>query len=171
MENIIGQILGIIATAMMFLSYQANTKHCVLIVQSAATVFTCISYLLLGASSGFVLNSVCFLRNVVYYFEKEKTPICYISASVFAVTLVVLSALSWQSWFSLLIIVALAANTVFLSLGDMQLLRKSILITSTMVIVYNFSVPSIGGIANEALAIVSSAVGIIRFTKAEGKRT
>ena len=64
---------------------------------------------------------------------------------------------------SLLIIVALAANTVFLSFGNPQLLRKSILATSSLVLLYNIFVFSLGGIANEALAIGSSVVGIFRF--------
>ena len=79
--------------------------------------------------------------------------------------MVVLGIFSWQAWFSIFLIIALAANTVFLSLGNPQLLRKSILATSSLVIIYNLFVFSIGGLANEALAIISSIIGIIRFRK------
>ena len=76
-----------------------------------------------------------------------------------------LGVLSWQGPISLLIIIALAVNTVFLSFGNPQLLRYSILFTSTAILIYNVYVFTIGGIANEAVAIISSVVGIIRFKK------
>ena len=163
--EITGQVLGIIATIITFISYQANTKKWVLIIQTSATAFTCFSYFFLGASSGLILNVVCILRNIIFFFQKEKTVSSYIWSGIFTGAMIVLGILSWQAWFSLFLIVALAANTVFLSLGNPQLLRKSILATSSLVIIYNLFVFSIGGLANEALAIISSIIGIIRFRK------
>ena len=162
---IIGQILGVLATVLTFLSYQVNTKKLLLTVQSVATLCTCLSFFFLDATTGFALNLVCLLRNVVFYFQKSKTKLSYISAVILALVMVVLGAMSWQGWISLLMIVALAANTLFLSLGDPQLLRKSILVTSAMVILYNIFVFSLGGIANEAISIISSAIGIFRYRK------
>ena len=164
-QLIIGQVLGIAATIITGISYQMNSKRSLLLVQTIATLCTCLAYLFLGAASGFALNIVCIVRNVVFYFQKNtgKTPL--LTASLLALCMVVIGVFSWQGPVSLLIIVALAANTVFLSFGDPQLLRKSILGTSTMVLLYNVFVFSLGGIANEALAIISSIVGIIRFRK------
>jgi len=165
LPEILGQTLGIIATLITALSYQANTKKKLLFIQSVATLCTCISYLLLGATSGFALNIVCLIRNVCFYFQKEgKTPI-YISTSIFVVMMGILGAMSWQGPISLLIIVALAANTFFLSLGKPQMLRYSILVTSLMVLIYNIYVLAIGGILNESIAILSAFIGIIRFRK------
>ena len=167
MENqIIGQALGILATVITFLSYQVNTKRSLLIVQSMATLCTCLSFLFLDASTGFALNIVCLVRNGLFYLQKEKTRTCYITAGILAVIMLVLGALSWQGWISLLIMLALAANTVFMSMGDPQLLRKSVLVTSTMILIYNVVVFSIGGITNEGISVVSSAIGILRYRKA-----
>ena len=168
--HIIGQIFGVVATCLTFLSYQASTKRNLLIIQSLGTMCTAISYLFLGATSGFVLNIVCIIRNVVFYFQKQGSKASLISGVAFAVVMVVLGAFFWQGWVSILIIVALAANTVFLSFGKLQLLRKSILATSTIVLVYNVFVFSVGGIINEALTIVSSIIGLIRFYKSETKQ-
>jgi hypothetical protein len=79
--------------------------------------------------------------------------------------MIILGAISWQGYVSLLIIVALALNTVFMSVGDPQLLRKSVVFTSSLVLIYNCFVFSLGGIANEGVSIVSSIIGIIRFYK------
>ena len=162
---IIGQILGVMAMIITFISYQTNKKNTLLAVQTAATLCTCLSYLFLGASSGFALNIICLIRNVIFYFQKKGTPVSYVSTALLVIAMIVSGALSWQGAVSLLIIVALAANTVFLSLGDPQLLRKSILFTSTLVLIYNCFAFSLGGIANEAVSIVSSVIGIIRFYK------
>ena len=167
--QIIGQVVGIIATIITFISYQANTKKSLLIIQSTATVCTCISYLFLGATSGFALNIICLIRNAVFYFQKEGTKLQYISASILAIVMALVGALSWQGPISLLIIIALAANTIYMSFGKPQLLRQSVLVTSTMVLIYNIFVFSIGGITNESISIISSAIGIIRYRKANKK--
>ena len=142
-----------------------NTKRKLLFIQSVATLCTCVSYFLLGATSGFALNIVCLTRNVCFYFQKEgKIPI-YISTSLFVIMMGILGAISWQGPISILITVALAANTFFLSLGKPQMLRYSIFVTSTMVLIYNVYVLSVGGILNESIAIISSFIGVIRFRR------
>ena len=164
-RQLLGQALGILATVITGISYQMNTKRSLLLVQTAATACTCLAYLFLGAASGFALNVVCIIRNVVFYFQKGSGKGHMPPAILLSAAMVVLGALSWQGAVSLLIIIALAANTIFLSFGDPQLLRKSILGTSSLVLAYNIFVFSLGGIANESLAILSSIVGIIRYRK------
>ena len=163
--EILGQIIGILATVITALSYQMNTKKSLLLTQSLATACTCISYLFLGASSGFALNIVCLVRNGCFYYLKEGQKPIYISTAILATAMVVLGAFSWQGPISLLMIIALAVNTVFLSLGKPQILRYSILLTSSMILIYNIYVFTIGGMLNESIAIFSSLIGIIRFRR------
>ena len=163
--EILGQIIGILATLITALSYQMNTKKSLLLTQSLATACTCISYLFLGASSGFALNIVCLVRNGCFYYLKEGQKPIYISTAILATAMVVLGAFSWQGPISLLMIIALAVNTVFLSLGKPQILRYSILLTSSMILIYNIYVFTIGGMLNESIAIFSSLIGIIRFRR------
>ena len=167
----IGQIFGILATLITALSYQTNTKKSLLLVQSAATLLMALSHLMLGASSGFALNVVCLARNFCYYFQKEGSKPIYISTSIFVVIMAVLGAVSWQGPISLFMIIGLIINTVFLSLGDAQKLRYSILVTSPMVLIYNVYVFAIGGVLNEILAICSSVIGLMRFRKAKLSKT
>lgn len=166
-DMIIGQVLGIIATCLTCLSYQANTKRSLLAIQTVATAFTCVSFLFLDAMTGFALNIVCILRNIVFYFQNSRTKLFYASAAGMTLAMIVVGALSWQGPISLVLILALAINTVFIAIGYPQLLRKSILLTCSMIIVYNVFVFSIGGIANESISIVSSVIGIIRYRNAQ----
>lgn len=171
---ILGQILGIVATIICFLSYQMNTKKSLLVVQTIGTSCTCLSYFFLGATSGFILNIVCVVRNFSFYFLKEKQ--AFYVAILFAIINCVLGAFSWEGYISLLIIIPLAVNTMCLSFGKPQLLRYSILFTSTAIMVYNIFVFAIGGTINEAVMVISAVVGILRFRKkenvpVEGKET
>ena len=164
---IIGQILSIVAPIITFVSYQVNSKKKLLILQTAATLATCLSYLLLGAKSGFALNIVCIIRNIAFFFQDSKSRFKLISACVLAAVMGGLGFLSWEGPISLLVIIALAANTIFMSFGDAQLLRKSVIGTSSMVLIYNFCIPNptIGGIINESVAIVASIIGIVVYVK------
>ena len=164
---IIGQILGIVAPIITFVSYQVNSKNKLLILQTAATLSTCLSYMFLGADSGFALNIVCIIRNIAFFFQDSKSKMNMISAIILAAVMGGLGFLSWEGPISLLVILALAANTIFMSFGDAQLLRKSVIGTSSMILIYNIFIenPTIGGIINESVAIVASIIGIIAFVK------
>lgn len=164
---IIGQILGIVAPIITFVSYQVNSKKKLLILQTAATLSTCLSYMFLGADSGFALNIVCIIRNIAFFFQDSKSKMNMISAIILAAVMGGLGFLSWEGPISLLVIIALAANTIFMSFGDAQLLRKSVIGTSSMILIYNIFIenPTIGGIINESVAIVASIIGIITLVK------
>lgn len=169
-NQIIGQILAIIAPIITFISYQVNSKHKLLILQTAATLSTCLSYMFLGASSGFALNIVCIIRNIAFFFQDSKSKFNLVSACVLAVVMGVLGGLSWEGPISLLVIIALAANTIFMSFGNAQLLRHSVICTSSMILIYNIYVFSVGGMINESVAIVASIIGIISFLKKKGQK-
>ena len=167
---IIGQILGIVAPIITFVSYQVNSKNKLLILQTAATLSTCLSYMFLGADSGFALNIVCIIRNIAFFFQDSKSKMNMISAIILAAVMGVLGGLSWEGPISLLVIIALAANTIFMSFGNAQLLRQSVICTSSMILIYNIYVFSVGGMINESVAIVASIIGIISFLKKKGQK-
>lgn len=162
---LIGQALGIVAPILTFVSYQVNTKNRLLILQTASTATTSVSYLLLGGSSGFALNAVCILRNIVFFFLDSKSTANRIATVVLTLMMGGVSILSWEGPISILMVVALMANTVFMSFGDPQLLRKSVIGTCSLILIYNIFMenPTIGGIVNESIGIVASVVGILAF--------
>ena len=163
--EIVGQAFGILGAILTVLTYQMNTSRSLLATLSGATVCASLGYLCLGAWSGFALNVVALLRNLCFGVQTPGTRFSRISTGIFTVGMCVAGAFSWQGPISLLIIIALALNTVFMSFGDPQRLRKSILLTSSMVFVYNIVVFTVGGMLNELIAIVSSIIGIWRFRK------
>ncbi|MBQ8717641.1 MAG: YgjV family protein [Clostridia bacterium] len=165
--TIAGQIMGWLAALITFLSYQCKEHKKLLVVQTLSTLSICISYLLLGAWSGMLLNVVCIIRNFIIYRKDIKIFSYSFWPYVLAALMGVMGALSWQGPMSLLVIVALAANTLFLYFPNVQNLRKSIVITSTMVLIYNAYFSVWGGVFNEAIAISSSIIGIYRYRNAK----
>lgn len=161
----IGQGLGFVAFALTFLSYQCKTQKRLLVVQTIATASIMISYGLLGALAGMALNICCIVRNFIYYNRDKKIFSGRLIPYLLAALMAVVSILSWQGPITLLITVGLMVNTVFLSFDDPQRLRYSILLTSSLILIYNVFVSSMGGICNEAIAIISSIIGIIRYRK------
>lgn len=169
---IIGQILGIVAPIVTFISYQVNSKNKLLILQTVATVTICISYLLLGGNSGFALNIVCTVRNLTFFFLDPKSKANRIAALILALAMGGMGMLSWEGPISALMVVALMANTIFMSFGDPQLLRKSVIGTSSLIFTYNIFMahPTIGGIMNETIAIVVSIIGVLIYRKKKGEQ-
>ena len=64
----IGQILGIVAIVLGFLTFQMKSREKLVIFQIAATLAFSLHYYLIGAYSGMALNIVAMIRNVVFYF-------------------------------------------------------------------------------------------------------
>ncbi len=162
---IIGQIMGIVAVVLGFVSFQMRTQKQLLLVQTATTIAFCIHYYLIGATSGLMLNLLGIARNLAYYhkdkplFSGKKCPI------FFAVVMGVVGLLSWQGYYSAFVVLGLVVNTVCLSFTNPQNIRKSILVTSPMVLIYDAFVLSIGGMIYESVVIVSSIIGILRYRK------
>ena len=165
----IGQGFGVLAVILGFISYQMKSSKMVLIFQiSVCTVFS-IHYLLIGALSGFALNVLCLIRNVTYYFKGKwilKDP--YVTV-FFTVIMGIVGIFSWQGYPSIFVIIGMMVNTVGMSFRDPQNMRKSILISSPLVILYDVLVSSYGGIVYESVVIVSSIVGIILSRKRKGQ--
>lgn len=162
---IIGQILGIVAVAIFFISYQVKNQKTLLVVQTLATAVYCVHYLLIGATSGLTLNIVCIIRNLAYYFRDKPILRGKWVPYFFAAVICVIGAFSWQGYYSLFIIIGLAINTVCLSMTDTQKVRYSVLLTCSLVLTYNVFAHSIGGVISEFVSICSAAIGIIRYRR------
>jgi len=167
MMELVGHIIGLIAIGLFCLSYQIFDKKKLLAVQTLATAAICLQYLLIGAYSGFALNFVCVVRNLLFYRRDKMGRFGMWLPPILAVVMGGLSLLSWDGWHSLFIICGLMINTVCMGYFHSQNLRKSILVTCPMVLTYNVFEGSYAGIISESISIASSVVGIIRYRNAK----
>ncbi|MBQ1265089.1 MAG: YgjV family protein [Oscillospiraceae bacterium] len=162
---IIGQILGVIAVILGFVTYQVRTQKMLLTVQIFTTLTFVLHYLLIGAWSGMALNAVAMVRNIVYARRDLKVFSGKLWPFAFALIMGIMGLLSWQSFYSVFVILGLVINSVCMAFDDPQKIRKSILVTSPLVLIYNISALSVGGIVYESVAVISALVGVLRFRK------
>ena len=163
--ELIGQIIGVIATTIFFFSYQVKDKKLLLTIQTIGTAVMCVQYLLLSAWSGFALSIVCIIRNLLFFQRHRKFLSGRWLPFAMAVVMAVTCAFSWEGWPSLLFAGGLMINTVCLGFCQPKGLLKSILVTSPMVLIYLILIFSVGGIANELITITSAAIGLYRWRK------
>ncbi len=162
--EIFGHALGIFAMAWGFCTLQIKDAKRMMLFYVFLCLFFGIHYLCLGAFVGFCMNMVGVLRNAVYYFgynvkwlQHRAVPI------VFTVICGVLGFIFRENnTYAFLMIAGLTINSFCLSFKNTQNIRKSILVTSPMVLIYNLLVPSWGGAIYVSIAILSALIGIFK---------
>ncbi len=163
MWQILGQVFSFVAVLFAAISYQMKTHRQVLAMHTMVVVSIAVSYAMLGAWPGAVLNIVSILRNLVFYFDKTFRWKCWpwVMTGVMALA----GVLTWNGPWSLLVIAGLVINSFFLSDPNPQHLRISLLLTCPLVLVYDVVVMSLGGVLLEGMSMVSAAIGLVRFRK------
>ena len=161
----IGQPFGAVAIVLGFITYQMRTQRSLILVQSTVIVAFCIHYFLIGAYSGMAINAVCLIRNAVYTRRLKTGARGKTVPIIFVLIQCAMCVLTWEAWYSVLVMAGIGIHTYFLSLDDPQRLKKSIFVTSPMVLAYDVLVCSIGGVIFESVAIISSFIGVMKSRK------
>ncbi len=161
--TLIGHILGFISVGLFFYSYQRTQKRTLMIIQTVATALSCIQYLLIGAFSGFALNIVCIIRNFIFYSRDKKQRSDLASPIILSLCIAVASIFSWEGVHSLLITLGLVVNTMCMGILNAKSFRKTILISSSLILIYNIFAFSYSGILSESISLISVIIGIIRY--------
>ncbi|MBE6885966.1 MAG: YgjV family protein [Ruminococcaceae bacterium] len=171
----VGQALGGIAILFGFLNFQLKTRKQVLLVHILTIACFILHYLCLGAFTGMATNLIALFRDIAFYFIGKKGPIPkgWVIGFAVAVCLSGLTAsiLSREGWYFIFSLAGLVINSCCMAFANPENIRKSILVTSPMVLVYDCFVLSYGGLVYESVAIISSLIGILRFGRAAKKET
>lgn len=160
---IIGQIFGIIAVILGFLTYQMKTQKQIMIVLITTCFVFTTHYFLIGAMTGCILNFVGGIRCICFLNRDGKKLLHRLYPAIFALIMAGMGILFWEDWYSFLAVGGLVINTLCIALKNPQSIRKSILITSPMVLAYDIIVKSYGGAVYESVAIISAVIGLIRY--------
>ncbi|MBE6729653.1 MAG: YgjV family protein [Ruminococcaceae bacterium] len=161
----IGQVLGIVAVILGFINYQMKTREQVLYIHIATTICFAFHYMLIGAYAGMAMNFVGFVRNLVFYYVGKNSKVGRGWAILFAVLMGTMGIVGWEAWYSVLAVVGLIINSYSMSFSNPNNIRKSILITSPLVLIYDAFALSIGGMIYESVVIISSIIGLVRFNR------
>jgi hypothetical protein len=162
---LIGQLVGFVAIIVGFISYQVKTKRQLIFMQTAVAALFCVHYALLGEYSALGMNVVSVVRNIVYDYRTSKGITSRLIPIGFVVFQATVGIITWDAWYSVFALFGLCINTYAMSLSDSQSVRKSILITSPLVLTFDIFAFSISGAMYESVAIISAAIGVIRNRK------
>ena len=161
----IGQIFGLIAVIISFVAYQMPTQKKILFMNLLVTIAILLNYAFIGAVTGMMLNVVCVIRNLIFMNREKKIFSYKFYPYLLMVIIGGLSFFTSEGAYSILITIGLIINTFALSLTNPQATRYCMAISCSFIFSYNIFVFSIGGMINEAVAIISSVLGIIRFRR------
>lgn len=163
--ELIGHIIGFVSVALFCYSYQRTKKRKLLIIQTVATTLSCVQYLLIGAFSGFTLNIICVIRNFIFYIRDIKKCRDWASPIILSAFMAITSVFSWEGLHTLLITLGLVVNTMCMGMFGARNFRKTILVSSSLILVYNIFASSYSGILSETISLISVIIGIIRFRR------
>lgn len=164
-EEIIGQIFSIIGMALTVVSFQMKTKKQILAMQTVGSAFFLASYVLFSSWAAVCLNVVFMIRNTVFYFKDKKWASHGIWLYSILALVIIAGALGFKSYIDIIPIVGSIFGTVAAYMKKENMFRLLKLGDSPCWLIYNISIPSIGGIICESINIVSILVGIIRYRK------
>ena len=165
MENliyIIGQILGIIAVILGFVSYQRKTQFGIIVLQCVTALVFSAHYFLISAPTAVALNFLSAVICVFFAFRNKKQSKSKIEVIVNSVLIAVAGVLAWENIYSLFLIAGLVTSTVSLSFSNPQNTRRAMFIKSPLCIIYNAAVASVGGVIFECVVIISSIIGLVK---------
>ena len=177
MYDIITQLVGIGATVLTILSFQAKTQKGIMMIQSVSTILWTVHFFMLGlingSFSGCFLNLLCAVRSIIY--SKRESAAWARSISwvyVFTAGALVIYALQFTVFgieptvknliIQLFPTVGVIATNVGYRLETGFKVRCSQFISSPCWFMYNFFSGSIGGMITEVISFLSVIVGILR---------
>ena len=160
------QILGYIAVAILFISFQVNNRKNILGLLVLGMIFLASHQFLLGAFAGAIANGLTILRNLTFRHKKDNQVLNhYIWPYIFSTVLVATGIYFWQGWHSLLPALAVTASTFALWADDTRTIRILSLIGPFLWLPYAFVIESIPTILIQVVIISSILIAMFRFDR------
>ncbi len=161
--EIMGQIFSIVGMALTIVSFQMKTKKQILMMQTAGSAFFMASYILFASWAAVCLNIVFLIRNIVFYFKDKKWASHGIWLYLILALVVVAGSLGFKTYFDIIPIIGSIFGTIAAYMKKENMFRLLKLGDSPCWLIYNISIPSIGGSICEVINIISIVIGLIRY--------
>ncbi len=157
------QSIAILAVGLFSLSFQTKTRKNILLFQLVSFVAWFIHFYLLSAWTGAALIVVNTVITTFFLFKDQKKWIDNRTFLLLAiVVLAIITALTWQAYFSIFAFFALISITIAKWQNNPNSIRQISIVASVFWIIYDAFVGSYGGIISEAIIITSACIGLMR---------
>ncbi|MEG0570552.1 MAG: YgjV family protein [Oscillospiraceae bacterium] len=163
----IAQLIGVIATAFLLLSFQAKTKKKLYLLQATFSAIFIVHFALLHQPVGAAMQVVGLLRCLFLFFDtpftNSKTALVILS-----VITVGLAAFTFDGFISLFPPAVLFISTFIMWFCDIKAIKKcQFFMFSPLWIIYDITAGSYSGIINELLAMSSVVIYWVRSRNSE----
>lgn len=156
---LVAQLVGVVGLVLLIAAFQTNTRKKMLRIQMASALAWTIHFLLLGAYTGAAMNVVTTVRNVMFVrFRKKQWAFWVMVAGI-----VIVTALTFKNWTSLLPAIACLAGTIAAWRMNPRIIRVVALIGPPLWFVHNFFNGSYPGMIADSIAFASVLFGMWRF--------
>ena len=171
--EIVAQGISFVAMAMNILSYQQRTQKGVLTFQRVGSMLFAVSFFLLGAYAGALLNAVGITRALVFI-NRDRLhathpawlcgyTLLYVASYVLVFTVFAKAPTTRNLIVEVLPVVGMTLTTVSFRFRDAKTIRRFGLVNSPLWLIYNVFCFSLGAILCETISLVSIVIGTIRF--------
>jgi len=173
--HIIAQAVGLLAMAFNILSYQQKTRERAIAFQLCGGGLFAVNFLMLGATTGAILNVIAVLRAIVFL-NREKWnanhpawligfTVTYIASYIATFTLLDKAPTAVNLIVEFLPVIGMTATTLSFRLTDAKAIRRYGLISSPSWLIYNICCFSLGAIICEVLSLFSILIGMFRLDR------
>lgn len=173
--KIIGQAIGIVAMACNIISYQQKRQSRLVTLQLLGGVFFAVSFFMLGATVGGVMNLAATARGLLFLFEKRLRAthpawlggFIVLYAVLYVLTFTVFGVKPTPAAFFIeaLPVIGMTATSIGFMLASSRAVRRLGLIASPAWLAYNIYYGSVGAIVCEVISLASIFIGMYRHDR------
>lgn len=178
-QELIGQIVSIAAMCCNILSYQQKKQSRLVACQMLGGFLFSISFFLLGATIGGLLNILATIRALIFLFADKLRAThpawlcgfaaCFLAMYVLSFTVFGVEPTPLAFVIELLPVIGMTAISVGFMKKDSGTVRKLGLISSPAWLIYNVYYHSIGATVCEAISLLSIFIGMLRHDRTASK--
>ena len=154
----VAQLLVALAICLNILAFQCRQRRTIILLLLVSCSLVAVHFLLLGytTAAGLLLLSMARLAVGLWTVSKKMM-------GLFALAAIILTALTFTGWLSLLSCAAVLLSTIASFSEDDRRLRLAFMSAACLWIVHNWIIGSPVAMANDALFLVSNLIGYYRF--------
>lgn len=174
--HLLAQVIGILAMAIIILSFQFKTKRYVLLMQLIGAGLFAVNMFMLDAVMGGILNTIAVFRAAIYMRRNNPKWLNWVFFGLYFVSYLLTFTIFGKAptlvnfLVEILPLIGMVAMTIAFSKTDTKIIRICGLINSPCWLIYNCINFTIGGILCEAVSLLSIVFAMLRFDTKKDKK-
>ena len=167
MNFLIVQLIGVIASITLMISYHQKEKGQILLVQIISLAAFTVHYYFLDGLTGAVCNAICLILFVIIYIHDKKTDGKNkgILIAIMIPALIFIAIFTWKNIFSILPIFASVIALIGFLLDDENTIRIIGTLCAISWLIYSIIYQSYSVIFFQTITIISTIIAIIKNRK------